>query len=77
MIRKVFKQMTFVQILSSAMVSVCLLVDSIVIARLIGVDAVSAYGLANPLLIFIHFTRHDDVGRRTGGDRRDLRQREM
>lgn len=51
MIRKVFKQMTFVQILSSAMVSVCLLVDSIVIARLIGVDAVSAYGLANPLLI--------------------------
>lgn len=51
MVRRVFKQMTFAQIISSATVTVCLLVDSIVIGRLIGVDAVSAYGLANPLLI--------------------------
>ena len=51
MIRKIFRQMSGAQILSSMTVTVCLLVDSLVIGRLIGVDAMSAYGLANPLIL--------------------------
>lgn len=51
MIRKVYKQMTGAQIISAMTVTVCLLVDSIVIGRLLGVDAVGAYGLANPVII--------------------------
>ena len=51
MIRKVFRQMTATQIASAAMVTVCLLTDNIIIARFLGVEAVSAYGLANPVLI--------------------------
>ena len=46
-----FRQMTGAQILSSMTVTICLLVDSIVIGRLIGLDAMSAYGLANPIII--------------------------
>lgn len=52
MIRKVYKQMTGAQIMSAVTVTVCLLIDSIVIGRLLGVDAVGAYGLANPVIIF-------------------------
>lgn len=51
MIKKVFKQMLAAQILSSMTVMICMIVDSIVIGRFLGVDAMSAYGLANPVLL--------------------------
>ena len=51
MIRKVFKQMTVIQIMSAVTVTVCLLIDSIMIGRFLGVEAMSSYGLANPVII--------------------------
>ncbi len=46
--------MTATQIVSAVTVTVCLLIDSIVIGRLLGVEAMSAYGLANPVLIIFN-----------------------
>ena len=51
MLKKLIRQMLFTQILSSMTVMICLLIDSIVIGRLIGVDAISAYGYASPVLL--------------------------
>ncbi|MDO5435871.1 MAG: MATE family efflux transporter [Clostridia bacterium] len=53
MIRKLIKQMLTAQILSALTVSLCLLIDSIMIGQFLGVDAIAAYGLANPLLLVI------------------------
>ena len=53
MIRKLIRQMLAAQILSALTVSLCLLIDSIMIGRFLGVDAIAAYGLANPLLLVI------------------------
>lgn len=48
--------MLLAQIISSAAVTVCMLVDSIMIGQFLGVDAVAAYGLASPVLfIFAAF----------------------
>ena len=56
MIRKIFRQMLVTQILSSMTVMLCMLVDSIMIGRFLGVDSMTAYGLANPvLLVFAAF----------------------
>ena len=56
MIKKLFQQMIISQIVSSMAVTLCLLVDSIMIGRFLGVDSMAAYGLANPvLLIFAAF----------------------
>lgn len=56
MIRKVFKQMLVAQILSAMTVMICMLVDSLMIGRFLGVDSMTAYGLASPvLLIFAAF----------------------
>lgn len=56
MIRKVFKQMLVAQILSAMTVMLCMLVDSMMIGRFLGVESVTAYGLASPvLLIFAAF----------------------
>lgn len=56
MIRKIFKQMLVAQILSAMTVMICMLVDSMMIGRFLGVDAMTAYGLASPvLLIFAAF----------------------
>lgn len=56
MIRKVFKQMLVAQILSAMTVMICMLVDSIMIGRFLGVDSMTAYGLATPvLLVFAAF----------------------
>ena len=56
MIKKLFRQMLLTQILSSMTVMVCMLVDSIMIGRFLGVDSMTAYGLASPvLLIFAAF----------------------
>ena len=41
------------QILSALTVSVCLLIDNIMIARFLGEEGIAAYGLANPVLILI------------------------
>lgn len=51
MIRKTFRQMLTAQILSAMTVMLCMLVDSIMIGRFLGVDSVAAYGLANPVLL--------------------------
>ena len=51
MIKKLFRQMSTTQIISAMTTTLCLLIDSIVIGRLVGVDAMSAYGIASPLLI--------------------------
>ena len=51
MIQKLFRQMSTTQIISAVTTTLCLLIDSIVIGRLVGVDAMSAYGIASPLLI--------------------------
>ena len=53
MIRKLIKQMLAAQTLSALTVSVCLLIDNIMIARFLGVQATAAYGLANPILLVI------------------------
>ena len=51
MIRKIFRQMLVTQILSAMTVMLCMLVDSMMIGRFLGVDAMTAYGLANPVLL--------------------------
>ena len=51
MIKRVFRQMLFSQILSTLAVTLCMLIDSIMIGRFLGVDAMAAYGFANPILL--------------------------
>ena len=53
MIRKLVRQMLAAQILSALTVSLCLLIDNIMIGRYLGVRALAAYGLANPVLLVI------------------------
>ena len=56
MIRKIFRQMLVTQIVSAMTVMLCMLVDSIMIGRFLGVDSMTAYGLATPvLLVFAAF----------------------
>ncbi len=48
--------MLVTQILSAMTVMLCMLVDSVMIGRFLGVDSMTAYGLANPvLLVFAAF----------------------
>lgn len=51
MIKKLFKQMLLTQILSAMTVTLCMLIDSIMIGRYLGVDSMTAYGLATPILL--------------------------
>ena len=53
MTRKLVRQMLAAQILSALTVSVCLLIDNIMIGRYLGLRAIAAYGLANPVLLII------------------------
>ena len=53
MIRKLIRQMLSAQIFSALAVSLCLLVDNIMISRFLGEQAMAAYILANPLLLSI------------------------
>ncbi len=56
MIKKLFKQMLISQIISAMAVMLCLLIDSIMIGRFLGVKSMAAYGYSNPvLLIFAAF----------------------
>ena len=51
MIKKLVRQMLAAQILSAMTVSLCLLIDNLMIGRFLGDGALTAYGLANPLLL--------------------------
>lgn len=53
MIRNLARRMLVAQTLSSLTVSLCLLIDNIMIGRFLGVTAIAAYGLANPVLLVI------------------------
>ena len=53
MINELFRKMTVAQIFSALSGTVCMLVDSIIIGRLLGVDSMSAYGLALPILTLL------------------------
>ena len=53
MIRKLIRQMLTAQILSALTVSLCLLIDSVMISRFLGKRAIAAYGYSNPLLLAI------------------------
>ena len=53
MIRKLIRQMLSAQIFSALAVSLCLLVDNIMIGRFLKEQAMAAYILANPLLLSI------------------------
>ncbi|MBR0464355.1 MAG: ATP-binding protein [Clostridia bacterium] len=53
MIHKLVRQMLLAQALSALTVSVCLLVDNIMIGRFLGEDAIAAYGYANPVLLVL------------------------
>ena len=53
MIKRIVRQMLSAQILSALTVSLCLLIDNIMIGRFLGEGAVAAYGLANPVLLII------------------------
>lgn len=50
-VRKRFASMAVAQIVSQMTVLLCLMIDSIMIGRFLGVDAMAAYGLSNPLLL--------------------------
>ena len=51
MIKKLFREMLATQIVSLMTVTLCMLIDSIMIGRFLGVDSMSAYGFATPLLL--------------------------
>lgn len=51
MIRKLFRQMMITQVISSMTVTLCMLIDSIVIGRFLGVEAMAAYGYTQPVLL--------------------------
>ena len=51
MIKNLFRQMAGTQIASALTVMLCMFVDSILIGQFLGVDAMTAYGLSNPVLL--------------------------
>ena len=53
MIRKLIRQMLAAQTLAALAVSVCLLIDNIMIGQFLGEEGLAAYSLANPVLLFI------------------------
>lgn len=57
--------MAAAQIASSATAMISLLIDSFVIGRLIGSQALSAYGLASPMLIVYAAIGNTSTRRRT------------
>ncbi len=51
MIKKLFRQMLVTQIVSAMTVMLCMLIDSIMIGRFLGLPSMTAYGLATPVLL--------------------------
>ena len=50
---KLIRRMLAAQVLSAMTVSLCLLIDNVIINRFLGVQAVAAYELASPVLLAI------------------------
>ena len=53
MVKKLVRQMLAAQVLSALTVSLCLLIDNLMIGRYLGEHALTAYGLASPVLLVI------------------------
>ena len=53
MVKKLVRQMLPAQIVSALTVTLCLLIDNIMIGRFLGDQALAAYGFASPLLLVI------------------------
>ena len=53
MIKKLVRQMLAAQIFSALTVSVCLLIDNIMISRFLGEEGMAAYSFSNPILLAI------------------------
>ena len=53
MIRKLVRQMLAAQVFSALTVSLCLLIDNVMISRFLGETGMAAYSLANPVLLAI------------------------
>ena len=53
MVQKLIRRMLIAQIFSALTVSVCLLIDNVMISRFLGEEAITAYQLANPLLLLV------------------------
>ena len=53
MIRKLIRQMLAAQVFSALTVSLCLLIDNVMISRFLGETGMAAYSLANPVLLAI------------------------
>ncbi len=53
MIQKLVRQMLTAQIFSALTVSLCLLIDNVMIGQFLGEECIAAYGLANPLLLAV------------------------
>ena len=53
MIRKLTRQMLTAQIFAALTVSLCLMIDSVMISCFLGEEAIAAYGLSNPVLLVI------------------------
>ena len=53
MIKKLIRSMLTAQVLSALTVSLCLLIDNVMIVRFLGTRAIAAYGYANPVLLVI------------------------
>ncbi|MBR4457377.1 MAG: ATP-binding protein [Clostridia bacterium] len=53
MIRKLVRQMLTAQVFSALTVSLCLLIDNVMISRFLGEEYLAAFGLANPALLAI------------------------
>ena len=51
MIQRLFKRMLATQIVSAMTVTLCMLIDSIMIGRFLGTDAMAAYGYTAPVLL--------------------------
>ncbi|MBQ8922536.1 MAG: hypothetical protein IJ060_10345 [Oscillospiraceae bacterium] len=51
MVKKMFRQMLVAQIVSSMTVMLCMLIDSMMIGRFLGLASMTAYGLATPVLL--------------------------
>ena len=51
MISKLFRKMVATQIISSMTVMLCMLIDSIMIGRYLGVDSMTAYGFSTPVVL--------------------------
>lgn len=51
MIQKLFRRMLTAQIVSAMTVTLCMLIDSAMIGRFLGVDAMAAYGYTAPVLL--------------------------